>query len=47
MSMKFGNVAKINYIFFQDAAAERAKKIFGELDVNGDGELTRCAKTNT
>ena len=25
---------------FQDTAAERAKKIFGELDVNGDGELT-------
>ncbi len=29
-------------IFFalQDSAADRAKKIFGELDVDGDGELT-------
>ena len=26
-------------IFFQDAAAERASKIFRELDINGDGEL--------
>ena len=24
---------------FQDAAAERANKIFRELDINGDGEL--------
>ena len=27
-------------VMLQDTAAERAKKIFGELDVNGDGELT-------
>ena len=26
-------------ISFQDAAAERASKIFRELDINGDGEL--------
>ena len=26
--------------FFQDSAADRARKIFGELDVDGDGELT-------
>ena len=31
---------KLSNIFdFQDAAAERASKIFRELDINGDGEL--------
>ena len=26
-------------VMFQDAASERAQKIFGCLDINGDGEL--------
>ena len=25
---------------FQDSSADRARKIFGELDIDGDGELT-------
>lgn len=29
----------MNIFDFQDAAAERASKIFRELDINGDGEL--------
>ena len=30
----------LNYfLIIQENAAERARKIFGELDINGDGEL--------
>ena len=28
------------YIILKDSASDRARKIFGELDVDGDGELT-------
>ena len=33
-------LALLNYLsIIQENAAERARKIFGELDINGDGEL--------
>ena len=29
----------LRFLYIQENASERARKIFGELDVNGDGEL--------
>ena len=35
----FETKEKLNLLKWQEAAAERAEKIFGVLDVNSDGEL--------